>query len=452
MEVVLIGWGAGWLLFFFAAGITSMLEGEKRAAIVSFLSGMILSIPFLLPGLNGITYPVWLSALMASLAASCLALLLIPLKGRIPYSFQRPARRIDERDTMFSRWELEPGSKRFKDHYNRRPQHLVPDEKFRSRPGWLHPGSRCYDPVLFAATRSIFKEIETLYPRVDGEPAQPKLESSPSSFTDSVLGMARKLGALASGITPLYDYHVYSVGGRGDRYGKEFTVRHKFAIALIVEMDHRMMRAAPAAPTVVESARQYYRVGKMAVELGGYIRSCGYEARAHIDANYQVVCPLVARDAGLGEIGRMGLLMTPSLGPRVRIAVVTTNMPLLPSRVIADPAVADFCRRCEKCAMACPGRAIPFGHEPETGDVRRWRVSSENCYTYWCQAGTDCGRCVIVCPFSHPDNWFHRLVRHGIRNSLIFRRLAIPLDDLFYGRKPRPRHPASGRIYSDLKL
>ncbi|MFQ6103859.1 MAG: hypothetical protein ACE5OP_06150 [Candidatus Glassbacteria bacterium] len=53
-----------------------------------------------------------------------------------------------------------------------------------------------------------------------------------------------------------------------------------------------------------------------------HIRNLGYPARTHIDGNYRVVCPLVARDAGIGEIGRMGLLMTPRLGPRVRIAVV----------------------------------------------------------------------------------------------------------------------------------
>jgi reductive dehalogenase len=215
-------------------------------------------------------------------------------------------------------------------------------------------------------------------------------------------------------------------------------------------MDYHMMRAAPAAPTVVESARQYYNAGKMAVELAGYIRSCGYPARAHIDANYHVVCPLVARDAGLGEIGRMGLLMTPDLGPRVRIAVVTTDMPLEPTPSKPDPSVIDFCRRCKKCAIVCPGRSIPFGMDKQIGGVKRWQIHSESCYTYWCQAGTDCGRCVIVCPFSHPDNWFHRLVRFGISNSFIFRRLAVPLDDLFYGRKPRPRDPL--RSYSDLKL
>ena len=64
----------------------------------------------------------------------------------------------------------------------------------------------------------------------------------------------------------------------------------------------------------------------MATSSGLSIRADGAgTARAHIDGNYQVIAPLVARDAGLGTIGRMGLLMTPELGPRVRLAVVTTR-------------------------------------------------------------------------------------------------------------------------------
>ena len=82
----------------------------------------------------------------------------------------------------------------------------------------------------------------------------------------------------------------------------------------------------------MESARRYLDSGAIAVQLALFLKGIGYRARAHIDGNYRVVCPLVARDAGLGEIGRMGILMTPALGPRVRIAVVTTDFPLVPDR------------------------------------------------------------------------------------------------------------------------
>ncbi len=159
-------------------------------------------------------------------------------------------------------------------------------------------------------------------------------------------------------------------------------------------------------------------------------------ARAHIDGNYEVVCPLVARDAGLGEIGRMGLLMTPKLGPRVRIGVVTTNLPLNIDNPLNDYSMIDFCIKCKKCADSCPSQAISFDNMQEVDGVKRWQINQETCFSLWCSLGTDCGRCMSVCPFSHPDNLMHNLVRAGIKNSSLFRTLALKLDDTIYGRKP----------------
>ena len=53
--------------------------------------------------------------------------------------------------------------------------------------------------------------------------------------------------------------------------------------------------------------------------------------------------------------------------------------------------------------------------------------------------GTDCARCMAVCPYSHPDNAMHSLVRWGIRNNGLFRKGALWMDDLVYGRRPPPK-------------
>ena len=178
----------------------------------------------------------------------------------------------------------------------------------------------------------------------------------------------------------------------------------------------------------------------MAVQLADLIKRLGFQARAHIDGNYRVICPLVARDAGLGELGRMGLLMTPRLGPRVRIAVVTTDLPLETDSPFSDPTTVAFCMDCMKCARSCPSRAISFT-DPEADEegVVRWTIDSEACFTLWAKLGTDCARCMAVCPYSHPDNAVHGLARRAARRSGIARRALLELDDLFYGRRPGPR-------------
>ena len=180
--------------------------------------------------------------------------------------------------------------------------------------------------------------------------------------------------------------------------------------------------------------------GNIAVQLAMFIRNLGYSALPHFDGNYQVICPVVARDAGLGEFGRMGLLMTPELGPRVRVGVVTTDIPLVIDEYKYEPSVIDFCTICKKCADNCPSRAIMFEPMQEIGGVVRWKINHEACFTYWNIVGTDCGKCIQVCPYAHPNNLLHNLVRSGIKNSYIFANVALKMDDIFYGRKPDNKH------------
>jgi hypothetical protein len=86
-------------------------------------------------------------------------------------------------------------------------------------------------------------------------------------------------------------------------YGEPVPFESGYAVAFTVEMDRRMVRSAPNAPTVMESGRQYVEAARVAVQLAAAVRTMGYPARAHIDGNYRVIAPLVARDAGQGKRG-----------------------------------------------------------------------------------------------------------------------------------------------------
>jgi reductive dehalogenase len=362
-------------------------------------------------------------------------MLFLPFRGNKKED-DTPQNRIDERDTMFSRNELEVGSQRFEEYYKNNPDKKIPDDKFRKRPGLLKPGSTHYNPFHFAAADSSFETIAKLHTMVDGEPSENPVIVNADEITEFINKWAVKLGAKDCGVTELQDYHLYTTGGRGERYGKPFLNNHKFAIAFTTEMDKTMIHSAPTGSIVMESGQQYLDSGTVAIQVAKFIRNLGYSARAHIDGNYHVVCPLVARDAGLGEIGRMGLLMTPRLGPRVRISVVTTDLPLLIDKRKPDYSVTDFCMKCKKCAVACPSKAISFEDKKEIDGIKRWQINSEACFTLWSTCGTDCGRCVAVCPYSHPDNLFHNFIRFGISNSKTFRWFAVIMDDAIYGKKP----------------
>ena len=387
-------------------GVVGVFERERRAVWLSGAIALALALGAL--GLTRLpaSFAWWIAVAGWVLVVGVLLYLVAAREPRITPN-GRPAHRVDERVIMFARARLEPGSEEFERYYREHPEHLASDNRLRRLPGLLSPRAKLAEPV------------------------------APRAATDELERRVLEAGARDVGATRLRAYHVYSHVGRGTgTWGEPIEVEESWALAFTVEMDHQTMRAAPAAPVVAESARRYVQAARIAVDVAETIRSWGYPARAHIDGNYQVIAPLVAADAGLGEIGRMGILMTPRLGPRVRLGVVTTALPLSPDRPGDDPSVLDFCTRCRKCAENCPPRAIPFGDRTEVDSGLRWRLDSDACFAYWSAIGTDCGRCMTVCPYSHPDNTAHNLVRRLISASPGARRPLLWADDLFYGRRP----------------
>jgi len=423
-------------LFLIIGVIISIRENEKTAVLRLAIFTIFLPLPFFISSFLTFPFKDEISVGLLSIFSLITFVLFLPIRGS-KIENDTPLNRIDERDTMFSRKELKEDSERFENYYENNPDKKILDDKFRKRPGLLKPGSTQYNPIHFAAADSSFETIAKLQAMVDGEPSEDPVKVKAEEITEFIKKWSAKLGAKDCGVTELKDYHLYTTGGRGERYGKPVMNNHKYAIAFTTEMDHRMIHSAPTGSIVMESGQQYLDSGTVAIQVAKFIRNLGYSARAHIDGNYQVVCPLVARDAGLGEIGRMGLLMTPKLGPRVRISVITTDLPFLIDRREPDYSVTDFCTMCKKCAVACPSKAISFKDKKDIDGVKRWQINSEACFTLWSALGTDCGRCIAVCPFSHPDNLFHNFIRFGIRNSKIFRWFAVIMDDAIYGKKPQ---------------
>lgn len=443
LTAVILGVFLGGFFIYFA--IVSYRENEPRAARRAAVLAFLLPLPYLVVGFAGLLSATTTSALTV-IAATLLLItitavfsLLFPAGNSFSRENDIPHSRIDERDIMFSRNLLEEGTEQFDAYYRRNPAKKSLDDKFRRRPGLMQEGALYYDPLTASAAEASFKTVAAFHPLLDAEtlPEEP-VKIDPARMSAFLKRWSKKLGARSTGITELKEYHLYSTIGRGQRYGEPVTLDHEFAIALTVEMEKVLLDRAPLGPTAMESAQQYLNSGGIAVQLVETIRHLGYSARAHIDGSYRVVCPLVARDAGLGEIGRMGLLMTPELGPRVRIAVVTTDMPLVVDQRARDTTMIDFCRRCLKCADACPSKAIQFEDQQEIDGAWRWQINSEACFTYWCTVGTDCAICMRVCPYSHPDNFLHNTVRAGIRRSVLFREFALKMDDFFYGRIPEP--------------
>lgn len=419
------------------AAIFSYKENEKRAVHISFISAIIFSTVTAITIYAEQSIRLYITAGITVLFI--VGILLLLLNRKRSHYYYPPKHPIDERRTMFSRAELKPASDSFDIYYKENPDDLRFDQNWRKNPGLMSPDAKLFESFSFAAADASFNTVGLFKDSVSFKESSNKKPANPEKMSQFLKNWAVHLGAHSAGITELMPYHLYSKRGRGDDYGKPVINRHTFAIAFTVEMDKAHIDSAPQGPTVAESAKQYLNAGSIAMQLAAFINTFGYSARAHIDGNYEVICPLAARDAGLGEIGRMGLLMTPKLGPRVRIGVVTADIPLIPDKIRFAEDVIDFCTQCKKCAEVCPSKAISFKDREEVQGVIRWQINQEACFSYWTLTGTDCARCVSVCPYSHENNLMHNIVRTGLRKSAAFRKAALKADDWLYGRKPKPK-------------
>ena len=184
----------------------------------------------------------------------------------------------------------------------------------------------------------------------------------------------------------------------------------QYAIVIINVQPRALTQIAPFSIASVASTNQGYAQGGLtAVALAQAIRSLGYVAIPCMNSTAMSV-PL-AIDAGLGELGRLGYLVTPEWGPHVRIDKVLTNMPLVPDKPISF-GVTEYCTECGICTVECPSGAISAdkqrSYEPTPSTkpcgnpgALKWYINGKRCSRWWSESGAPCSNCMNVRPYTH---------------------------------------------------
>jgi reductive dehalogenase len=214
-------------------------------------------------------------------------------------------------------------------------------------------------------------------------------------------------------------------------------------ISMAFEMDYDLTAACPTQESDAAVQYGYSNMATTGASLARFLMGLGYNAIPC--GNNTGLCIPLAVDAGLGELGRNGLLITPEYGPRVRIGKVITDLPMAYDHPISF-GVKEFCDVCGKCAKACPVQAISHGEQTDKAinlstnpGVMKWPVDGEKCFISWTREGSSCGMCIKVCPFNKPQGLIHdaaRIVVHA--KSGLMDRAMVQMDDVLgYGnRKP----------------
>jgi reductive dehalogenase len=361
--------------------------------------------------------------------------------GARPYLTDDELKQFPERDMIFARVFNDPDFKFYGKHAFYGGESMISRnipgygrfEYERAEAGWqLYDGrSAVIGPLLGDAQK-----------RPD---SQTRPEENPQTLTEEVKKAAKVYGASLVGIASLDRNWLYSV----DRSGKPYNIPERFshAIVMAIEMDYEGISKSPAFASATSTAVGYSKMAFAEIELTAFIRRLGYGA---IPCGNDIALSVpLAIDAGLGQYGRHGLLITKEFGPRVRIAKVLTDMPLLhdsPDYGFCD-SVVRFCEVCEKCAHHCPSKSIRVGKsrgwsgatKSNNPGAEKWYVNPETCYGFWIENGSDCSNCIRSCPYNKHDGLLHRAVLWVVRYFPWLNRFVLKFDDLIgYGKQKTP--------------
>lgn len=291
--------------------------------------------------------------------------------------------------------------------------------------------------------------LDYIRPYSEPNPERVPIES-PEAMSEEIKRVARLFGADDVGITQ-YDprWHYTASFSAKTLEEKPYAIPDGLpnVIVIVTTMHYEAVQSYPSATAGIAVGHGYSRDCELVQAIATYILNLGYRAIATVN-DTSLAIPY-AIQAGLGEYGRNGLLITKDFGPRVRIGRIHTDIPLaydLPIRF----GVREFCdTTCRRCAKECPPKAISFG-EPTVEvpsrsmikGVRKWQVDPEKCFKFWVNQATECGVCMRVCPYNKdtskwaPRTWY-RLWRRLAASPL--KGLALWLDvKLGYGKRIKP--------------
>jgi len=228
-------------------------------------------------------------------------------------------------------------------------------------------------------------------------PSNPKFIAQ-ESFIKELEDYALSLGISSVGYTLL----------TSDLLIKDKFVQYPFTIVLTMEMDNKIIETAPGADAKDLNDTAYVKASIITTKLSDYLRKEGFGTEIAHPMGGFVNFSALGQMAGLGHVGDSGLLITPELGPRLKVAAIFVSIANLPIKQTEEHDwIPEYCEKCGKCVKACPEKALV---EKETCCGNEVEIIQKNCVG--CSQG--CTYCIEACPFEvkgyeHVKNKFDKM-------------------------------------------
>jgi len=365
------------------------------------------------------------------------------------YEIVGPLERYDEHNQVIARFRLQKGSARYEDYYSRHPERKARDNVRHQRAERSGRKRMDEDPIneqlgvsgnygaiLLSRPDIVNAEIKSrTLPTSRVEVG--KIDVEPAKMSKKIKALGLHLGAAKVGIAELDQNWVSSYSHVPSSYGEPVELDYKHIICMAFTQNPFMTASQVGIGANLEVGWKYSYASLVSTLMANFIRHLGWRARPLPTGNapYLVIPTFI--DAGIGEYGRCGFVVTKEFGNNWRPGAVATDLPLATDKPV-DFGLQDFCDKCKICAEHCPAQAITEGDKVVFRGVRKWKIDEEKCFDYWQTIGQVCTACQFVCPWNHPNNLFHNIIREIAERYPSLRNVIIKADRFFYKYKPSP--------------
>lgn len=212
-------------------------------------------------------------------------------------------------------------------------------------------------------------------------------------------------------------------------------------LVCVLEQEYEHTQSIPGIPGERAAFAAYGELVNKSAELAERLRTIGYRAVSH-DHSGRAIAIHYAVEAGLGQLGLNGQLLTPRAGSRCRLVLMTTDAPLVRDAP-ADFGIEAICDECQVCVARCPVGAIPSNREWHRG-VLKAKLNTKRCFPVIAQT-SGCAICMKVCPvqkFGLEDvsNHFEETGEILGKGTDELEAYTWPMDGQLYGPGEKPRN------------
>lgn len=194
-------------------------------------------------------------------------------------------------------------------------------------------GRRMFTPSDIPSLLSNITNVRLSLKSIDNNPKEVKQEISKTELKE-IVEYALSQGASSIGYTNVPKRLIF----------QDTAILYENAIVFSMEMDNERIAKAPSKETLKTVIKTYDDLGKVVNTVAAELRERGFGEQASHSLGGVTLYPPLAQKAGLGWIGRHGLLITPEHGPRVRLAAVFTSIKNLPVTDTNTHAwIRDYC-------------------------------------------------------------------------------------------------------------